>query len=287
MIALVLRTESEYVFLSGSQAGQALRAYFNERRLAVFPRHRLCRGVLILPRQHGEYLCGRRRQALRTNLKGAATAGIRCEILDDPSIAHDVAFEVLSRRAAARADGNDEVWRARLTHPGLTFLAAFDEHGDPLAVSGAVIDDSVCLIKFAVAGDHQARWALHDHLVRILIARGVTYLLAQGGGPFGALGFASNVQHYQHLLGYELRHVIPEGTHPAIGRRRLLVSVAVVAVAIATIIIPRAGASTGSYPLAPALRMTSYEIVRAIPGAGQLPRSPGIRDGRHPRDQLR
>jgi hypothetical protein len=273
------------VFLSGSQAGQALRVYFNERRLAVFPRHRLCRGVLILPPHHGEYLRGRRRQALRTNLSRAATAGIRCEILDDPSIAHDVAFEVLSRRAT-RADGNDEVWRARITHPGLTFLAAFDEHGDPLAVSGAVIDDSVCLIKFAVAGDHQARWALHDHLVRILIARGVTYLLAQGGGPFGALGFASNVQHYQHLLGYELRHVIPARTH-AIGRRRLLASVAVVAVAIATIIVPRATASTNAHPLAPALRLSSYQFVLAVPRRPILPRSPGIRGGRHLPDQPR
>jgi hypothetical protein len=32
--------------------------------------------------------------------------------------------------------------------------------------------------------------------------------LADGGGRFAALGFATTVQHYQHLLGYELRNVV-------------------------------------------------------------------------------
>lgn len=63
------------------------------------------------------------------------------------------------------------------------------EHGRLLAMVAVVIDDMVCLIKHAVATSHEARWALHDHLVRILIGRRVRYLLSDGGGPFGALGF--------------------------------------------------------------------------------------------------
>jgi hypothetical protein len=72
-----------------------------------------------------------------------------------------------------------------------------------------VIDSEVCLIQFAVSSRHEARWALHDHLVGLLIARQVKYLLAEGGGPFGALGFESELHHYQHLLGYQLRHLVP------------------------------------------------------------------------------
>jgi hypothetical protein len=91
----------------------------------------------------------------------------------------------------------------------MTTLVARDPHGHPVAFAGAVVDTCVCLIQVAVASSHEARWALHDHLVRMLIERRVRYLLAEGDGPFGALGFEPNVSQYQQLLGYELRHVIP------------------------------------------------------------------------------
>ncbi|HTX32530.1 MAG TPA: hypothetical protein VMD09_14195 [Solirubrobacteraceae bacterium] len=91
----------------------------------------------------------------------------------------------------------------------LTIVVARDEDGRPLAWAAAIVDDMVCLIDKALATSHEARWALHDHIVRLLIARRVRYLLAEGGGPFGALGLTPNVRHFQHLLGYELRHVGP------------------------------------------------------------------------------
>jgi hypothetical protein len=100
-------------------------------------------------------------------------------------------------------------WPALFARPEVTLLVARDEPGRPLAVAAAVIDDAVCLIEVALASSHEARWALHDYLVRILIARDVRYLLAEGNGPFGALGFAADLHHYQHLLGYQLRHLVP------------------------------------------------------------------------------
>ena len=239
LIALILRTRSEYVCLSESEAGEALRVHFDGRRFAVFPGNRLCQGVLILPRHHAEYLRGHHRQALRTNLRRAATAGIRCERVDDPSIGLATALDMLRRRCDAVSDGDVEFWRTRFAQPELTLTFAYDERGHPLAFSGAVIDDTVCLIKFALATDHRARWALHDHLVRILIGRGVTYLLAAGGGAFGALGFAANLQHYQRLLGYELRHMIPATANAKVrGPRRVAWLVAVAATA--TLIMPSA-----------------------------------------------
>ena len=239
LIALILRTRSEYVCLSESEAGEALRAHFDGRRFAVFPGNRLCQGVLILPRHHAEYLRGHHRQALRTNLRRAATAGIRCERVDDPSVGLATALDMLRRRSDSVSDGDVEFWRARFAQPELMLTFAYDELGHPLAFSGAVIDDTVCLIKFALASDHRARWALHDHLVRILIGRRVTYLLAAGGGAFGALGLAANLQHYQRLLGYELRHMIPATTTPKLLRPRRVAWLVAMA-ATATLIIPSA-----------------------------------------------
>jgi hypothetical protein len=139
---------------------------------------------------------------------------------------------------SARAGAPDH-WRAWLAPPHVTLMVARDKRGRPEALTGVVIDDSVCLIVLAVAISHEARWSLHDHLVRTLIARRVRYLVSEGGGPFGALGFTANVQHYQHLLGYELRHLIPlRGDAMTWRGRRLDASLVVAAVTAATLLAP-------------------------------------------------
>jgi hypothetical protein len=163
---------------------------------------------------------------------------------------------------------------ARVTRPEMTVMVAYDQAGDALAVLSAAIDDSVCAIGFAVATCHEARWALHDHLVRTLIARRVRYLLAADEGLFGALGYSDTVQHHQHLLGYELRHVIPGGTRAGARRRRLVASAAVAGVVTASIIVPRAAAITlahvgRSHDRAP---VTSIERAAARePSASHIP----------------
>jgi hypothetical protein len=250
LIALVLRTPREYVVLSGSCTGQALDRYFNQRRLGIL-KNRLCRGVLLLPADHADYLRGRRRHALRTNLRRAANAGIRCEVTSDSRLAGGDVSAVVRRRWDYLPEADLHAWtkyfRARVERPEMTVTVARDQDGGALGVLAATIDDSVCAIGFAVATCHEARWALHDHLVRILIARRVRYLLAADEGPFGALGYPSNVQHYQHLLGYELRHVVPVGTRRVPRRRRLVASLVLAVVAMVAIV-PRATANTGHSP---------------------------------------
>jgi hypothetical protein len=222
LAALLLRTKSERVVLSDSLPGRTLSAYFKDRPFGVLPRHRLCEGVLVLPRHHSEYLRGRRRQALRTNLRSAETAGISCEPITDPSRGLDNVLAIVGHRDGPVTEASASHWRALVERPESTLLVARDAHGRPLAMVGVVIDDMVCLIRFSVAGNHDARWALHDYLVQILIGRGVSYLVAEGGGPFGALGFSPGVQHYQHLLGYELRHLTLSTPSPFTRRRRML-----------------------------------------------------------------
>ena len=215
LIALVLRTPTEYVVLSESSAGQILGEYFNQRSLGVLPPNRLCRGVLRLPDEHADYLRGRRRQALRTNLRRAASAGIRCEVVTDPHRAVEDASDLLRRRlgvSGAKLRSLTDPVRTGVARSEMTVVVARDQHSRPVAIAAVVIDEMVCLINGALATSHEARWALHDHLVQVLIGRRVRYLLAEGGGAFGALGFETKVQHYQHLLGYELRHVTPRAT---------------------------------------------------------------------------
>lgn len=221
LFALLHGTTSESVTLSDSRSGQILREYFSRRSLGVFPVTRFCRGVLILPRDHAEYLRGRRRQALRTNLRHATEAGIRCELIDDRSRTPEDLLSLMNERRIAPDRFGADALRTMVERPELTLIVARGTTGRPLAIAAALIDDTVCLLEFAMANDHGARWILHDYLVRTLIERRVPYLVAHGGGPFGALGFSPAVQHYQHLLGYELRHLVAEPNRVTHGRRGL------------------------------------------------------------------
>lgn len=247
LIALLFRTPREYVELSESASGQAVDRYLNQRRLGVL-KNRLFRGVLLLPADYADYLRGRRRHALRNNLRRAAAAGIRCEVLSDSRRTRDAVSRVVRHRWDHLPEAELDAWTnrflARVTRPEMTVMVAYDRGGGASAVLAAAIDDSVCAIGFAVATCHEARWALHDHLVQTLIARRVRCLLAADEGLFGALGYSTSVQHHQHLLGYELRHVSPGGERAGPRRRRVLASAAVAGLLTGSIIVPPAAAST-------------------------------------------
>jgi hypothetical protein len=266
LIALLLRTPTEHVVLSGTTAGQALSEYFSQRAMWVVPRKRFFRGVLLLPQEYAAYLRGSRRKTVRRNLRRAAATGIHCELVSDRRRALNDISQVLHHHPRSQTDPGfhsvvDKV-RATAQRPETTVTVARDEDGRPVAIATCVIDDMVCLMTAAVATSREPRWALHDHLVRLLIARRVRYLLGDGEGPFGALAFPRNQQHFQHLLGYELRHVVPAGTRRMTRRRRLVASL-VVAVASAGVIVPRAAAST--WALAPVARQASHQAFLTTP----------------------
>jgi hypothetical protein len=250
--------------MSGSVAGKALRAYFNERLLGVLPANRMCQGVLVLPDRRSDYLRGGHRRGLRKKLRRAANAGITCEVVRERSDAVE-AFEVIARtrRQGPFAPAAVNHFRSLSERPEMTLLVARDGPGSPIAVVAAVIDEKVCLIEWASSNSHEARWALHDHLVDVVMAWGVKYLFARGEGPFGALGFPTSVQDYQHVLGYELRHVIFERPLRLTFRRRLVAAVLVVAASVA-VIAPRAAASTEAP--APVNRTTPHHLSQALPG---------------------
>jgi hypothetical protein len=209
LIGLVARTQSETLWFSDSEAGRTLSEYFRRSCLGVVPLNRLCRGVLILPEQHADYLRGHRREAVRRNLRRAAAGGITCERIADRSRAAELLTQLSESRQSPMTAEYTRVWRATVDRPETELFLALDPNGEPLALAGIVVDEMVGLILFAMASSHEARWALHDHIVRTLIDRQVQYLVAEGGGAFGALGYSPSVQRYQHLHGYELRHLKP------------------------------------------------------------------------------
>jgi hypothetical protein len=160
---------------------------------------------------------------VRTNLRRAGAAGIRCETVKSPAQALEAASVVVRHRRAPMSTEDLATLTGALPvlfgQPELTLFLARDRAGNALAVLAAVIDDEMCLIRYAVSSSHEARWALHHHLVLTLISRRVRYLMAAPDGPFGALGLSLNEQYYQHLLGYDLCHIRTVATRRASATR--------------------------------------------------------------------
>jgi hypothetical protein len=166
--------------LSDSPAGDELRAWFRpDRRL---PFNRAPVAVLDLPASSAEYLSGRRRQALRTNLRRAADAGITCAAVTDERELLRVTDRVTARRGATR--GTLLRPDARPS-PSRVFAAAYDGAGDPVGVSQLLVDDPWAgLIHMVTAVGHEeaplVRYALHAHMAVGLVERGVTSFVVGG-----------------------------------------------------------------------------------------------------------
>jgi hypothetical protein len=211
LIGLLLRSPRVHVVLSDTAEGRVLREHLDRRFLGLFPQNRLCQGVLYVPKDPSEYLNGRRRRTVRTNLRRAAAVGIRCETIDCSADALEAASLIVRRRRAPMTTEDlatlTGALPAMLERPEVALFVARDREGGPLAVLAVVIDENVCLIRYAVSSSHEARWALHHHLVLTLIDRRVSYLMAASDGPLGALGLSRSEQYYQRLLGYDLCHI--------------------------------------------------------------------------------
>jgi hypothetical protein len=166
--------------LSDGPAGQQIRAWFRPGRALPFDRAPIA--VLDLPATPAEYLRGRSRQALRTNLKRAAASGITCSSLDSAQEVRRVADAIASGR---RTVGEELVPLSEVPGPDRRFAAGYDATGEPLALAQAILDGPQAgLLLNLTAIDHPdariARYALHTHLVADLIALGATRIIVGG-----------------------------------------------------------------------------------------------------------
>jgi hypothetical protein len=173
------------VQLTASPAGRMIGEHLTIRERGRW-RYRSAQAVLTLPADFAQYLRGRHRQAVRTNVGHARRAGLtvtRTEVegwepgLDD------------SRRGLL-SPGPVEWWHVR----------GPDDQGPPLAEAIVTVDDDVALLHGLGSSAKHARWLLHTEIVECLC--GSCGLLLVNSDD--AYLLASGHRHFQRLLGYEI-----------------------------------------------------------------------------------
>jgi hypothetical protein len=184
--------------LSDSPSGRAIRAHLTQRRFGVIPTYRIAQGVLPIPGSLDEYLRGRSRQAVRTNIGHARALGIRCVPLSDVS----------QRRAYAALVDPDltDPWKREqlLTRPEACCWIALDAGERPVGLAVVSIDVEAAILWSLTGHESPARWLLHTHVVDTLATAGVRHLVVNARmAPLLPPG----IQYFQRLLGYRVVHV--------------------------------------------------------------------------------
>jgi hypothetical protein len=209
------------VSLSDSPAGQQMRAWFRPDRMLPFDRAPIA--LLDLPATPAEYLRGRSRQALRTNLKRAAAVGITCTSITSDQEVRRVADAIATGRGTVADElvpGNEG------PGPERRFSAAYDISGQPLALGQTILDGPQAgLLLMLTAIDHPdariGRYALHTHLVTDLVEQGASSLLVAGS----MLLTGEGTRYFQRRTGFTpvrvevlpTRHEAAAGPRPVFG----------------------------------------------------------------------
>jgi hypothetical protein len=164
-------------------------------------RYRGAQGVLRVPDTLADYLRGRSRQAVRTNVGHARRTGwmIICEPVADWKPGRGDSRENLI------APGPVERW----------VVLDSDGNGPPYAEAILSVDAEVALLHGLTSTARYARWFLHTAIVDRLCGN-CDWLLVNGDSAYTT---APGVQHFQKLLGYEVARLrVDRGSVP---RRRL------------------------------------------------------------------
>jgi len=205
-LAAVARLPSIDVPLSDGPAGRLIRARLS-RHLLRIPTGRLARATLALPDEATQYLRGRSRQAVRTNLHRARDLGLACSKID----AIDEQARLCGELLLDRGWGDRPLERLAREHgvrPGTgTHYAATGPAGRSCAVAVVLEDElTACLVWMMATPDHAAasaaRYALSAHLIMDLAARHRRLLLV--ADPISS---SSGVRYFQRRLGFELRNL--------------------------------------------------------------------------------
>jgi hypothetical protein len=192
-VRLLARLPRVDVRLSDSSAGREIDAYLRARARGLY-RNRIAQGVLYVPEQPADYLRGRSRQAVRTNLRRAEAAQLHCRAV----------LDIDERRDAAVELGMDE-WTAKLAdRPRDPVWVARNGASENVGLLWATVDSEWAMLRLLVATRSEARYALHTELVTHLCSRGVRYLMVR---EVSALLLTPGLQYFQQLLGYRVAHL--------------------------------------------------------------------------------
>jgi hypothetical protein len=183
------------VRLTPSPVGQMIGQHFAIRRDGRF-RYRDAQGALRLPADFSEYLRGRRRQAVRTNVGHARQAGLRVE----------------SRPVDDWTPGDGDSRCGHIQAGPVEWWLIFDPDGSLVGEAILSVDEDVALLHGLTTTATFARWMLHAAIVErlcgdcrvLLVNNDEAYTLSAGN------------QHFQRLLGYEIVGVrIAPSPHPS------------------------------------------------------------------------
>lgn len=176
-------------------------------------RGRLAQAVLELPVAERDYLAGRSRQALRTNLRHARERGVTSARVHSYEAWAEAACVIM----AARPDGRRAGRELDKPEPGqrVAYYVARDAGQAPLAFAAVALFGQFAVLVNLLShpgpppGASWARYQLHTCLALDLGRAGVTHLLVGS-----ALRETAGNQHFQHLLGYRARNLRVEVTEP-------------------------------------------------------------------------
>lgn len=193
------------VTTSSSPQGEWLRS-LTERRTAGITRRRLGVSVLELPCSIEEYLRGRQRQAVRTNVSRARRVGLTTVALDDLASRERAIADVLTAR-----DGDPDWYPERLLARACNgrdeLFAVQDAHGRTLALAVVTVDTEWANLGWLLsapteqhAGD--ARYLLTVDVNAALIERGVGHLMVEA-----SLLLGPGLRYFQRRIGFTLANV--------------------------------------------------------------------------------
>jgi hypothetical protein len=184
------------VSLSPSALGDRMEAKYGGHRRGV--PCRVAVSVLTLPASSADYLRGRSRQAVRTNSRRAAAAGVTCRRMGR------VEAEVRIT-AVLRARGEDDLVgpvRADLASGLVQGWVARDAEDTTEVVALTSTDGAFARLDLMLCAPGReagpSRYLLSAHLVGELAARGVRHLAVDT-----ALFLEPGLRHFQRLLGFE------------------------------------------------------------------------------------
>jgi hypothetical protein len=179
------------VALTDTPTGLAIAEHLALRRWGI-PRFRLAQGVLHLPSDFATYLRGRRRQAVRTNVRRARDLGIDCHSWTVPAWTRPE--QKLTQAAPV------EYWWA--TRPD----------GATVGEAWLTVDGECALLHAMACSERYARWLLHTAIVERLCAARCRLLLTNS---FDVPLMPPGQQYFQRLLGYSIERVRPRSSSAA------------------------------------------------------------------------
>jgi hypothetical protein len=185
--------------LTAAPAGRMIGEHFAIRAHGDW-RFRHAQGVLPLPPEFSEYMRGRSRQAVRTNVAHARRSGLTAMscVIDNWAPGED------DSRAGLITPGPAERWMI------------LDADGIIVADSILSVDEDVALLQGLVSFTTHARWLLHTSIVERLC--GECEVLLTNSDDAYLMGTGN--QHFQRLLGYEISRLrVPRPVGPrAVGQ---------------------------------------------------------------------